>query len=202
MLLISIPKPCHENWNEMSPGDKGRFCQVCSKTVVDFTSMTEDNVKNYFLEHAKQKTCGRFRKDQLISTDTLLPRLLQTPIPFWKKFLAIVLILFGNLLSSCHTSSDKTKQLTLGEPETTYSTNNAATTELDTIVGVMKGIVEECSNKTVDTIMVETGEIVEVIIEEDIACGGPPSSIDTIQKKTWDKHGREISKSKKGADLP
>ena len=36
-MKITIPTPCHENWNEMTPNEMGRHCTVCSKTVKDFT---------------------------------------------------------------------------------------------------------------------------------------------------------------------
>ena len=32
---ITIPKPCNKDWNSMSPNKKGRFCNSCSKTVID-----------------------------------------------------------------------------------------------------------------------------------------------------------------------
>lgn len=32
-MKISIPKPCNENWNEMTPDQQGAFCKVCSKVV-------------------------------------------------------------------------------------------------------------------------------------------------------------------------
>ena len=63
-LKISIPKPCNKSWNKMIPNDMGRFCDSCDKTVVDFTSMTRDEIKVYFIENNKQKTCGHFKVEQ------------------------------------------------------------------------------------------------------------------------------------------
>ena len=120
MLLLSIPKPCHENWNEMSPREQGAFCTVCAKTVVDFTKLSNEEIKNFFLRHQGQKTCGRFTNDQLAAPRTL-HELLSRPIPFWKKFLAIVCIIFGSFLSSCqNTNVAKVKEPELksySEPE-------------------------------------------------------------------------------------
>ena len=36
---IRIENPCHENWNLMSRNQKGRFCDSCNKTVIDFSKM-------------------------------------------------------------------------------------------------------------------------------------------------------------------
>jgi hypothetical protein len=101
MLRLSIPEPCHEDWNEMIPREKGAFCGVCSKTVVDFTNLSDEEVKNYFLTHRGQKTCGRFKNEQLTTTYNSLTDLLSGNIPYWKKFLAIVIILFGSFLTGC-----------------------------------------------------------------------------------------------------
>lgn len=101
MLLIRVPKPCHEDWNKMLPSEKGAFCNVCSKTVVDFTTLNDEEVKNYFLTNQGQKTCGRFKNTQLTNSDNPLQAVLAGNIPLWKKFLAIVIILFGSLLTGC-----------------------------------------------------------------------------------------------------
>ncbi len=63
--IISIPKPCHEDWNSMSENEQGRHCNQCSKTVVDFTSYKPGEILGYLQLHSKEKTCGRFTADQL-----------------------------------------------------------------------------------------------------------------------------------------
>jgi len=63
-LRLNIPEPCHENWQQMTPREQGRFCGSCQKTVVDFSMMSDQEVLNYFLK-ADHKVCGRFAEDQL-----------------------------------------------------------------------------------------------------------------------------------------
>jgi hypothetical protein len=65
-IQLSIHKPCSANWNKMTPNDLGRFCGLCSHTVVDFSSMSDREIQNYFRCHSHQKTCGRFRDHQLL----------------------------------------------------------------------------------------------------------------------------------------
>ena len=111
MLQIRIPQPCHENWNEMTPTQKGAFCSVCTKEVIDFSVMSDDEVKHYFMANAGKKTCGRFRKEQVSGLPIVLDeQVIYTNIALWKKFLAVVLICFGTFMSSC--TNDGTKQKT------------------------------------------------------------------------------------------
>lgn len=64
-IQLHIPKPCHENWNNMTPIEKGRFCGSCQKQVVDFTGMSDEQMIAFFRKPANGSTCGRFMKDQL-----------------------------------------------------------------------------------------------------------------------------------------
>lgn len=48
----------------MSPTEKGRFCTICTKEVVDFTRKTEKDILQH-LEQAEGKTCGVFLPSQL-----------------------------------------------------------------------------------------------------------------------------------------
>jgi hypothetical protein len=61
---ISVPKPCNENWENMSLDSNGRFCNSCEQIVVDFTTMTDQEILN-FLSKSQQKVCGRFKTEQV-----------------------------------------------------------------------------------------------------------------------------------------
>ncbi len=63
-LNLSIPTPCFENWSKFTSTHAGAFCQACSKEVIDFTSMRDDEILHYFTTHSNE-TCGRFRSDQM-----------------------------------------------------------------------------------------------------------------------------------------
>lgn len=63
-MKITIPSPCHENWNEMVPEEKGRFCSVCSKVVKDFTNSSNKEILD-ILESSEEKICGNFKQAQL-----------------------------------------------------------------------------------------------------------------------------------------
>lgn len=63
-MRITIPKPCHENWETMTLQEKGRFCSVCSKTVRDFTTASDDEIMKSFSD-SSEDICGNFYESQL-----------------------------------------------------------------------------------------------------------------------------------------
>jgi len=62
-IKIDIPTPCHENWENMTPTEKGRFCANCQKEVIDFTRMSEREIARKFEDD--NQVCGRFNSCQL-----------------------------------------------------------------------------------------------------------------------------------------
>lgn len=73
-IKISIPQPCNEDWNKMTPVDQGRFCSSCQKCVIDFTTFTDKQLYEYITAHKNQQVCGRFRHTQLNRTLQIPPQ--------------------------------------------------------------------------------------------------------------------------------
>ncbi|MBI3510059.1 MAG: hypothetical protein HY064_05310 [Bacteroidetes bacterium] len=98
--MLSIPKPCHEDWGQMSPEERGRHCSVCCKVVVDFTLMPTEKVVDYISERKDQKICGRFRSDQVSVPE--FPEKNKSYTGRIKLFLAALVFVFGaTLFNGC-----------------------------------------------------------------------------------------------------
>lgn len=89
-LALTVPRPCHRDWEQMTPADQGRHCAACAKVVVDFTRKTDAELLTWFSTPPPEATCGHFRPDQL---DRLQPRAtpqppVPAPTPRWQAWLA------------------------------------------------------------------------------------------------------------------
>ena len=100
---IQIPEPCHENWDNMLPDAKGKFCTSCSKSVVDFSNKTDLEIRTILAEHKDQKVCGHFKSSQInrplnirIDLDNLPKNMSST-----KRFTLALFLVFGTFLFSC-----------------------------------------------------------------------------------------------------
>ncbi|SFT75660.1 hypothetical protein SAMN05216474_2196 [Lishizhenia tianjinensis] len=109
-LHISIPEPCHEDWKEMIPTDKGKFCSSCAKTVIDFTNSTPEEIYQHLQKHPQ--TCGRIKT---YHPSSLTP----TPLKQLARFAAALFLVFGMSLFfySCKMESPAADLLTLTEQE-------------------------------------------------------------------------------------
>jgi hypothetical protein len=105
-IQVHIPEPCHQDWGKMQPEEKGRFCSSCSKTVVDFSLMSDRDVLSW-LAGAGGKTCGRFTADQLNRNLMVVPEKKRSWWSAWN------VMLIGLLLSSRAEAQTKTTQGTV-----------------------------------------------------------------------------------------
>ena len=80
--------PCHEDWSKMSPTQKGVFCKVCTKEVIDFSLMSKEEIIAYLL-NAKGSTCGR------INSNYLTPI---TPKYNWGRMVGLASAFFGAVI--------------------------------------------------------------------------------------------------------
>lgn len=119
-INLSIPRPCHQSWDRMTEVEKGKFCTSCQKTVIDFTSMSDRQLAEFF-KKPEAATCGRFHSDQL-NRDIEIPR---KGIPWIKYIFQITWPAFVFFLKSCGVKTDmrgkiKIESIRKGE-ESTFS---------------------------------------------------------------------------------
>lgn len=94
---ISVPEPCHEAWDKMTPEGNGRHCLTCCKTVVDFTAWQEQDIINYLGENSSDQVCGRFSNEHLtpLENEDFIYSVVRSALPLYKKIAAILLMALG-----------------------------------------------------------------------------------------------------------
>ena len=60
--FLKINKPCSENWENMNPNELGNYCHLCSKTVIDFTQLSQSEISEKI---KKEDICARVTQKQL-----------------------------------------------------------------------------------------------------------------------------------------
>ena len=93
-LQLSIPQPCHQNWQHMTSTEQGRFCNACAKEVIDFSTMTDKEVLTYFTSKKNEKVCGRAYPDQLERAITSPKEFKKKKFWYW-NYIAMGLLFFS-----------------------------------------------------------------------------------------------------------
>ncbi|MFI5161399.1 MAG: hypothetical protein ACHQHN_08975 [Sphingobacteriales bacterium] len=88
---ISIPQPCRQLWQQMTIEKEGRHCAGCSKTVLDFTRMSNEEIISYL--STKTNVCGRIEQYQLAHINNTLPY--QRPKGSWWKSALVIFSLLS-----------------------------------------------------------------------------------------------------------
>ena len=110
-MTISINKPCQENWAEMTPDQQGAFCGKCLKSVIDFSTKSVSEIKDFFMATHEQKVCGRFEKEQLteLNFDHFYTQFKR--FHFSKRLAIIVCFIFGACLFESNNAFAQTKRI-------------------------------------------------------------------------------------------
>lgn len=113
-LQLNIPTPCHEDWQNMTPNEKGRHCMACQKTVVDFTLMNDRQILDY-ISKSNSNICGRVANDQLQRPIQMAASNINSaPASIW-KFLVPAVLLTGRENSQPKNIKPGTYQVSLDE---------------------------------------------------------------------------------------
>lgn len=153
---IGIPNPCSEDWNKMTPTDRGAYCGKCQFDVIDFTNMDPEEIRETLKLNAGKKTCGHISKTQMEMVNTNYHVWEnQTPKVFRSKFLYACLMVFGmTLFTGCESN------------ETTYEVG-----DVEQPVGMVEdvGMIEEDTTASCDgTNICDDGDVIDGMMVEDL----------------------------------
>lgn len=80
----------------MIPDETGRYCNSCQKSVIDFTTKTDEEIQQFIINNFNQHLCGRFKNTQIQRIAIDLPKnIFNIQMPLWMRFLVACLITFG-----------------------------------------------------------------------------------------------------------
>jgi hypothetical protein len=102
---VQIDKPCQANWNNMLPAEKGKFCQQCSKVVIDFSGKTLEEINLYLSTASKGGICGRYQERHTTANSkwyTLLNSIEARLSKMKLQRLSMLLITGLMILTGCH----------------------------------------------------------------------------------------------------
>jgi hypothetical protein len=160
-IQLSIPEPCLQDWNKMTPNDQGRFCSSCSKTVVDFSTMSDAALMNYFENLKDSNVCGRVYTDQLDRNIEPAANPRKKIFVYWQYLLAFVMMVTKGQMAKAQgavKSGEVKMNKTLGDT-ILLPTQSPISNEI--IVGGLtskraRGIQELMANKTQQLQIVDT----------------------------------------------
>lgn len=122
-ISISIPEPCHQSWDAMSPVDNlHRHCGSCDKVLTDFSGMSDTELV-LWLKHSKGKMCGRYAPSQLNRAMTL-PAEKTEKKKYWLNALWLIPFAWGGKEARAQST---TPEVLRGKPPVSVITNTPQT---------------------------------------------------------------------------
>ena len=126
---ITLPEPCNEDWNKMTPTEKGAFCSLCSKEVKDFTKSSDIEILK-IIEESENQICGHITNNQLNRPLNRTPsNLKKWIIPFAASFSALTVSCDMN----AQNESAKVGKMMIQKPVTTGKVKINQFKPIDTI---------------------------------------------------------------------
>jgi len=104
----------------MTAADNGRFCKSCSKTVIDFAGMSNQQIIDYL--SVNQHSCGKFNSNQIEQINRDLGKCEKQRVPFFKQAIVFASLLFTtgyvkaqSVITKHQTEQAPTKPALIGE---------------------------------------------------------------------------------------
>ncbi len=161
---LKINNPCGQDWHSMSITDKGKFCSLCSKTVVDFTKFSNDEVVQ-IIKQSSGKVCGRLTQQQLNNSIEIYQPVKHSR--FSKVFAGLLLIGVAKNLPAQTQQTTQTEIVSVVNDEKLKEEQQQNTT--DSLKNVIQGLVlDSATQKPLDYAFITIkGTTIETLSDDD-----------------------------------
>ena len=151
-LSLTIPEPCHENWQQMRTVDEyRRHCASCATVVTDFSSMSDEEIVSYLQQRAGQKTCGRLLVSQLNRPLPFVPQQKKKAV-WWKAAVLLPFSLFFSSLKAQQTAQTDVNSFTTAEKDSVLMMPSVAE-QKETVAK------EDSVNETTPVVVADTAQM-------------------------------------------
>lgn len=141
--LLSIKNPCEQDWSLMTQNDIGKYCSQCSKTVIDFTALSDKEIFE-IMNQASGKVCGRLTKQQL---NRPIAYKQQTNFARFYNILAGLILLGTTGNSFANKSNTPSKEIIENNQLTLFSENANVGLSTDSLKNIVRGKVVDKDTK-------------------------------------------------------
>ncbi len=134
----------------MSDFDKGKFCTICTKNVIDFSKMTDEQIIDT-LDKSEESVCARLNKSQM---DRVLKTKTTNKINFINRFITTFTFITISAVSYSNTVKNRTynceqNRINLSENDIKIENNLASN---DSIRKIIKGkVIDEVFENPIQT---------------------------------------------------
>ncbi len=141
--ILKLDNPCNEKWENMKPNEKGSYCDLCSKNVVDFTNLNQIEISEV-IKKSGNKICARLTHSQLNSPLLNIDNSFGINFPKSKVAAGLILATSLTIGQNLHAENQNIKTEFIQKPESKINskkekpTSNPSLPKLDDII-IFKG---------------------------------------------------------------
>ncbi|NBR15451.1 MAG: energy transducer TonB [Flavobacteriales bacterium] len=108
-MKVIIKEPCLENWDNMKVGIDSRHCDLCNKSVIDFTQKNRAEIITYLLDRSNERVCGRMKGNEFEMKEADIPVLMEVlRAPKYRSNAFLILaIVCSSVFSSCESTNNQ-----------------------------------------------------------------------------------------------
>lgn len=112
---FKIASPCSENFGNMLSVSEGKYCEVCAKTVIDFSQMTDNEIATFIHLNKGKEICGTIQPQQQNKKYLFVqPQKAESPVKrYVMAILASLLTTIPSQLQAQNTVNTQTKEVNL-----------------------------------------------------------------------------------------